>query len=233
MAPSPKVINHNDGMDSHRSNNRRTMHECARSQFTAFGIDDILKTALKDEKCPTVIARPLPVNLSAQQQTNSTWVPWEYEYAVMPPINFISLPPSPSPSIYTYGFFGANIEKHATFLKGAGKLNIPNGPHSWPPFLSRQIPKRKGGQVRFSSDQTAELERKFDEQKYLTPPERRKLAKILRLSERQVKTWFQNRRAKWRRLKQEVPTSIVNTSNQQDGDEMKNNLLLQDPYTIL
>ena len=46
--------------------------------------------------------------------------------------------------------------------------------------------KRKGGQVRFSNDQTAELEKKFDNQKYLSPPERKKLAKVLQLSERQV-----------------------------------------------
>lgn len=50
-----------------------------------------------------------------------------------------------------------------------------------------------------------ELEKKFENQKYLSPPERKRLAKVLQLSERQVKTWFQNRRAKWRRLKQENP----------------------------
>jgi homeobox protein HEX len=59
--------------------------------------------------------------------------------------------------------------------------------------------------VRFSNDQTLELETKFENQKYLSPSERKKLAKSLQLTERQVKTWFQNRRAKWRRLKQETP----------------------------
>ncbi|XP_056627416.1 hematopoietically-expressed homeobox protein hhex [Triplophysa dalaica] len=80
-------------------------------------------------------------------------------------------------------------------------------PLMWTPFIQRPLHKRKGGQVRFSNDQTIELEKKFETQKYLSPPERKRLAKILQLSERQVKTWFQNRRAKWRRLKQETPSS--------------------------
>ncbi|CAG9793525.1 unnamed protein product [Diatraea saccharalis] len=59
--------------------------------------------------------------------------------------------------------------------------------------------RRKGGQVRFSAAQTGALERRFNASKYLSPDERRGLASTLRLSDRQVKTWFQNRRAKWRR----------------------------------
>ncbi|PWA14138.1 hypothetical protein CCH79_00016713 [Gambusia affinis] len=83
---------------------------------------------------------------------------------------------------------------------------LPAGkPLLWSPFIQRPLHKRKGGQVRFSNDQTVELEKKFETQKYLSPPERKRLAKMLQLSERQVKTWFQNRRAKWRRLKQENP----------------------------
>ncbi|TRZ04498.1 hypothetical protein DNTS_027561 [Danionella cerebrum] len=76
-------------------------------------------------------------------------------------------------------------------------------PYAFP--SSRPLHKRKGGQVRFSNEQTLELEKKFETQKYLSPPERKRLSKTLQLSERQVKTWFQNRRAKWRRLKQENP----------------------------
>ena len=52
--------------------------------------------------------------------------------------------------------------------------------------MHRNMHRRKGGQVRFSNDQTAELEKKFNGQKYLSPPERKELAKTLQLSERQV-----------------------------------------------
>ncbi|XP_060624696.2 hematopoietically-expressed homeobox protein HHEX [Anolis sagrei] len=89
-------------------------------------------------------------------------------------------------------------------------------PLLWGSFMQRPLHKRKGGQVRFSNDQTVELEKKFETQKYLSPPERKRLAKMLQLSERQVKTWFQNRRAKWRRLKQENPQA---SKKEESGNE--------------
>ncbi|XP_062859620.1 hematopoietically-expressed homeobox protein hhex [Trichomycterus rosablanca] len=91
-------------------------------------------------------------------------------------------------------------------------------PLLWTPFIQRPLHKRKGGQVRFSNDQTVELEKKFETQKYLSPPERKRLAKMLQLSERQVKTWFQNRRAKWRRLKQENPQSAKRDLDDEHAD---------------
>ncbi|KAK3094730.1 hypothetical protein FSP39_005521 [Pinctada imbricata] len=44
-----------------------------------------------------------------------------------------------------------------------------------------------------------ELEKRFERQKYLASSERTTLAKTLKISDSQVKTWFQNRRTKWRR----------------------------------
>lgn len=79
-------------------------------------------------------------------------------------------------------------------------------------------PKTVGSQYRFTNEQTDALEHEFDKHKYLSQQERKKLAKSLSLSERQViltwfssiklqlfqvKTWFQNRRAKWRRVRKD------------------------------
>lgn len=46
--------------------------------------------------------------------------------------------------------------------------------------------KRKGGQVRFTPQQTQNLEHQFNSHKYLTPDDRKKLAIQLKLSDRQV-----------------------------------------------
>ncbi|XP_011377279.1 homeobox protein Nkx-3.1 [Pteropus medius] len=64
-----------------------------------------------------------------------------------------------------------------------------------------QTPKQpqKRSRAAFSHTQVVELERKFSHQKYLSAPERAHLAKNLKLTETQVKIWFQNRRYKTKR----------------------------------
>ncbi len=43
------------------------------------------------------------------------------------------------------------------------------------------------------------LNREFTEHKYLSTPQRTKLAERLGLNQTQVKTWFQNKRMKWKK----------------------------------
>ena len=64
---------------------------------------------------------------------------------------------------------------------------------------SQDTTKRKRIRAAFSAGQVYELERIFDRQKYLSAPERAELSKALKLSEQQVKIWFQNRRYKTKR----------------------------------
>ncbi|MGH0143313.1 UNVERIFIED_CONTAM: hypothetical protein FKN15_026789 [Acipenser sinensis] len=68
------------------------------------------------------------------------------------------------------------------------------------PYQNRTPPKRKKPRTSFSRVQICELEKRFHRQKYLASAERATLAKALKMTDAQVKTWFQNRRTKWRRI---------------------------------
>uniref|UniRef100_A0AAV2JRA5 Homeobox domain-containing protein n=1 Tax=Knipowitschia caucasica TaxID=637954 RepID=A0AAV2JRA5_KNICA len=67
------------------------------------------------------------------------------------------------------------------------------------PYQNRTPPKKKKPRTSFSRLQICELEKRFHRQKYLASAERATLAKALKMTDAQVKTWFQNRRTKWRR----------------------------------
>ena len=67
------------------------------------------------------------------------------------------------------------------------------------PELPGELKKRKKKRTAFSSHQLKRLEDKFSSQKYLSKVDRCELAATLGLSERHVKTWYQNRRTKWKK----------------------------------
>ncbi|KAK2162457.1 hypothetical protein LSH36_98g03014 [Paralvinella palmiformis] len=65
--------------------------------------------------------------------------------------------------------------------------------------LTSSKPRKKRSRAAFSHAQVFELERRFSHQRYLSGPERADLAAGLKLTETQVKIWFQNRRYKTKR----------------------------------
>uniref|UniRef100_A0A3Q0SYT5 T cell leukemia homeobox 1 n=1 Tax=Amphilophus citrinellus TaxID=61819 RepID=A0A3Q0SYT5_AMPCI len=61
------------------------------------------------------------------------------------------------------------------------------------PYQNRTPPKKKKPRTSFTRLQICELEKRFHRQKYLASAERAALAKALKMTDAQVKTWFQNR----------------------------------------
>lgn len=79
---------------------------------------------------------------------------------------------------------------------------------SSPDSKSRPRLRRKP-RVLFSQSQVSELERRFRQQRYLSAPEREHLAHVLKLTSTQVKIWFQNRRYKCKRQKQDKSLELA------------------------
>ena len=99
----------------------------------------------------------------------------------------------------------------------------PPGPPT--PALSsgptRTSTRRRKSRTVFTTNQMAALEKNFAKQKYLSIPERLDLAKDLDLTEQQVKTWFQNRRMKWKRQlsEQDKAEKEAESERTEEGEE--------------
>ncbi|XP_072145161.1 uncharacterized protein [Dermacentor andersoni] len=68
------------------------------------------------------------------------------------------------------------------------------------PSISLRCPKKpRKARTAFTEQQLKTLEKSFERQKYLSVQDRMELAAKLNLTDTQVKTWYQNRRTKWKR----------------------------------
>ncbi|XP_036121807.1 homeobox protein VENTX [Molossus molossus] len=76
--------------------------------------------------------------------------------------------------------------------------------------LSKEADSTRPPRVRtaFTEEQVSTLESSFQHHRYLGPLERRRLAQKMRLSEVQIKTWFQNRRMKHKRQLQDSQLNV-------------------------
>uniref|UniRef100_A0A914I4N3 Homeobox domain-containing protein n=1 Tax=Globodera rostochiensis TaxID=31243 RepID=A0A914I4N3_GLORO len=85
--------------------------------------------------------------------------------------------------------------------------------------------KARKARTIFTDKQLQELEAMFENHKYLSVQDRMNLAQRMGLSDTQVKTWYQNRRTKWKRQSQ-VGTDLL---HDQGNLMVVQNLLRQNP----
>ncbi|KAL5269302.1 hypothetical protein ACHWQZ_G002947 [Mnemiopsis leidyi] len=72
-------------------------------------------------------------------------------------------------------------------------------PSTSSPSIASQIKTRRKQRTSFTERQLTALETMFRYKMYVTLIDRAVLAKHLELTDGQIKTWFQNRRTKWKR----------------------------------
>ncbi|CAG5120909.1 unnamed protein product, partial [Candidula unifasciata] len=95
------------------------------------------------------------------------------------------------------------------FLESRGGNNQYSLPIPLPVYIRTRSPsgsesfvkpkKCRRSRTVFTELQLLGLEKRFEGQKYLSTPDRLDLAESLGLSQIQVKTWYQNRRMKWKK----------------------------------
>ncbi|XP_015433668.1 PREDICTED: homeobox protein B-H2 [Dufourea novaeangliae] len=86
----------------------------------------------------------------------------------------------------------------ASVTSNGGKEDDPKSSSS-STLSSAQSKKQRKARTAFTDHQLQTLEKSFERQKYLSVQDRMELASKLQLTDTQVKTWYQNRRTKWKR----------------------------------
>ncbi|KAM8854349.1 homeobox protein BarH-like 2 [Synchiropus picturatus] len=185
--------------------------KAARRRYKTFMIDEILSRETCDyfEKlslysmCPSLIVRPKPLH-SCTGSSSLRAYPLLSVITRQPPH---LQQPSPPGGLSSHLLSpqhprGAEVSPSQTPVSISSESDTE---HSAP-----RLKKPRRSRTIFTELQLMGLEKKFQKQKYLSTPDRLDLAQSLGLTQLQVKTWYQNRRMKWKKMVlkggQEAPT---------------------------
>ncbi|KAL9967317.1 hypothetical protein ACROYT_G025517 [Oculina patagonica] len=107
---------------------------------------------------------------------------------------------------------------------GQGALSFreqafPIGINIFPKKRRRPMRKKKQRPL-FSPHQIQTMEKEFAKQRYVTEDRRAQLASEVNLTETQVKTWFQNRRTKWKKETRDEASAATRRPSQDDMEHV-------------
>uniref|UniRef100_A0A3Q2NR59 BARX homeobox 2 n=1 Tax=Fundulus heteroclitus TaxID=8078 RepID=A0A3Q2NR59_FUNHE len=176
--------------------------KAARRRYKTFMIDEILSRETCDyfEKlslysmCPSLIVRPKPLH-SCSGSSSLRAYPL-LSVITRQPSNV--QPPSPGTAPPHLPLVSPQLPRGSEPSPSQTPLSISS--ESETESSTPRLKKPRRSRTIFTELQLMGLEKKFQKQKYLSTPDRLDLAQSLGLTQLQVKTWYQNRRMKWKKM---------------------------------
>ncbi|XP_053479550.1 homeobox protein BarH-like 2 [Ictalurus furcatus] len=179
--------------------------KAARRRYKTFMIDEILAKETCDylEKlslysvCPSLVVRPKA--LHSCSGPSSLAYPLLSVITRQPPSGLAHVPQPSPPGRVTH--LPMVSPQHA--LPGepvSSETPVSISSESETEHSAPRLKKPRRSRTIFTELQLMGLEKKFQKQKYLSTPDRLDLAQSLGLTQLQVKTWYQNRRMKWKKM---------------------------------